>query len=467
MPGISDTNSFNTGVGDGVSTVFNFTFFAYFASQIKVYTIDDDNVIVDVTADVVIAVNSSFIGGTVTFSPAPIDDLNILIQREVPYTQSTTFSNLTRYKEKSIEESLNNLEMQIQQIKDLALRSVSYLAIAGVTDATIETPIDGNFLIFDGLTGRLKAGGNGADIANAQGYAAAAGAAQTASEAARDLSQQYMLAAQSAATGINWTKARAASTANVNTASPGANIDSIAMVAGDRVLLKNQTAPAENGIYVWNGAAVAMTRAADMDTWLEVVSKVVQIEEGTVSADLPYMATVNTGGTLGTTAITFVLFQAPLQDGAVSTAAKIVDGIISFAKLASAAVANLAEMLAGTSSKLIAADILAQHPGLAKAWVVFDGTAGSPSAASSYNVASITKNGTGDYTINFTNAMPNANYAVDITVSNASGDGATRGGAVSATNVPTTGAVRILTGSTTASTLLDRSRISVVIHATS
>jgi hypothetical protein len=47
--------------------------------------------------------------------------------------------------------------------------------------------------------------------------------------------------------------------------------------------------------------------------------------------------------------------------------------------------------------------------GIAKAWVNFNGTAGT--LTNSFNVSSITKNGTGDYTITFTTAMPNANYS--------------------------------------------------------
>ena len=47
--------------------------------------------------------------------------------------------------------------------------------------------------------------------------------------------------------------------------------------------------------------------------------------------------------------------------------------------------------------------------GSARAWVNFDGT--NSSIRSAYNVASITKNGTGDYNINFTNAMPNNLYS--------------------------------------------------------
>ena len=48
--------------------------------------------------------------------------------------------------------------------------------------------------------------------------------------------------------------------------------------------------------------------------------------------------------------------------------------------------------------------------GSAKAWVNFNGI-GTVTIRSSFNVSSITDNGTGNYTINFTTAMPNANYA--------------------------------------------------------
>jgi len=51
--------------------------------------------------------------------------------------------------------------------------------------------------------------------------------------------------------------------------------------------------------------------------------------------------------------------------------------------------------------------------GSAKAWVNFNGTTASPSTIrAQYNVGSVTKNGTGDYTVNFINALPDANYSV-------------------------------------------------------
>ena len=49
-----------------------------------------------------------------------------------------------------------------------------------------------------------------------------------------------------------------------------------------------------------------------------------------------------------------------------------------------------------------------------RAWVNFNGT-GTVAIRASGNVSSITDNGTGDYTVNFTTAMPDANYAANIT----------------------------------------------------
>jgi hypothetical protein len=49
--------------------------------------------------------------------------------------------------------------------------------------------------------------------------------------------------------------------------------------------------------------------------------------------------------------------------------------------------------------------------GIAKAWVNFNGVGGA-SISSSFNVSSVTYNATGDYTVNFTTAMPTANYSI-------------------------------------------------------
>lgn len=58
----------------------------------------------------------------------------------------------------------------------------------------------------------------------------------------------------------------AASTANVNIASPGTSLDGVTLNNGDRVLLKDQTTASENGIWVFNGGTSALTRPADFPT---------------------------------------------------------------------------------------------------------------------------------------------------------------------------------------------------------
>jgi hypothetical protein len=86
--------------------------------------------------------------------------------------------------------------------------------------------------------------------------------------------------------------------------------------------------------------------------------------------------------------------------------------------------------------------------GIPKAWVNFNGT-GTPAIRSSFNVSSITDNGTGDYTINFTTAMANANYAVSGTVRATQIYGAAQVMSVilSYANAPTTTACYVWTSS--------------------
>ena len=61
-------------------------------------------------------------------------------------------------------------------------------------------------------------------------------------------------------------------------------------------------------------------------------------------------------------------------------------------------------------SKIVQNSIDETSTGVCKAWVNFNGT-NTVAIRASFNVNSITDNGTGDYTVNFTNAMPDANYA--------------------------------------------------------
>jgi len=97
----------------------------------------------------------------------------------------------------------------------------------------------------------------------------------------------------------------AATTVNI-TLSGTQTIDGVALIAGDRCLVKNQTLSQNNGIYLV--AAGAWTRSTDMDIWAEVPGAYTFIEQGTTWADTGWVCTSNAGGTLGTTPITWVQF---------------------------------------------------------------------------------------------------------------------------------------------------------------
>jgi len=101
--------------------------------------------------------------------------------------------------------------------------------------------------------------------------------------------------------------AKAASTANIATLSGLLTIDGVTLSANDRVLVKNQTAAEENGIYV--ASATAWARSSDADTWDELVSAFIFVEEGSTQADSGWVCTVNSGGTLGVTDVTWVQFS--------------------------------------------------------------------------------------------------------------------------------------------------------------
>ena len=74
--------------------------------------------------------------------------------------------------------------------------------------------------------------------------------------------------------------------------------------------------------------------------------------------------------------------------------------------------ASQAQMEAATATNVpVTPGVAKYHPGVAKAWVTFNGT-GTPSIGASHNVSSITDNGVGDYTINFTTAFSSTNYCL-------------------------------------------------------
>lgn len=106
---------------------------------------------------------------------------------------------------------------------------------------------------------------------------------------------------------------RLKTTANVDISSPGsltANFDGLTPANGDRILVTEQTDTTQNGIYVYNGAATPMTRAADADSNSEVTANLYTfVEEGSSFGDTGWTLITNDPITLGSTGLDFTQFN--------------------------------------------------------------------------------------------------------------------------------------------------------------
>lgn len=104
-------------------------------------------------------------------------------------------------------------------------------------------------------------------------------------------------------TGLSWKQeVRVATTANI-TLSGTQTIDGVAVVAGDRVLVKNQTTQTQNGIYLV--ASGSWTRTTDADSSIEIGSATALIRNGTTLKNTQWTCTNSTDPVIGTDNITF------------------------------------------------------------------------------------------------------------------------------------------------------------------
>ena len=114
-----------------------------------------------------------------------------------------------------------------------------------------------------------------------------------------------LLALQSYAAGISWKQPCAVATLANITLSGLQTIDGYTTLAGDRVLVKNQTNTPDNGIYI--AASGTWSRSLDANTWNELICAISFIDYGTQKGGA-WFCTAQPGGTLGTTPVTWSQF---------------------------------------------------------------------------------------------------------------------------------------------------------------
>ena len=182
----------------------------------------------------------------------------------------------------------------------------------------------------------------------------------------------------SAIEGLAWKDSvRVSTQGNVNLASPGATIDGITMASQDRVLVRSQTTQSQNGIYIWNGASTALTRALDASTFAELEQAVVTVEEGTDAGATFRQTQVN--GTIDSSNVVFASFGTASPSASEST-----PGI--------AEIATQAEVDAGTDDQRIVTPAkLASWSGRLRKYAVSigDGSATSYTITHSFNTRDV------------------------------------------------------------------------------
>lgn len=191
-----------------------------------------------------------------------------------------------------------------------------------------------------------------------------------------------------------------------------AAIDGVTPAVGNRVLVKNESSTLKRGVYVVTnpgavGVSYVLTRATDCDTSAKLAAALVPVLSGTTNGGLSYVTTFKSTNTVGTTAVSWekllsgLIDTDEISDGAVTTA-KIADGNVTAAKL--------------DGAQTGAAPIYG-----VRAWASFNGSTGAINASG--NVASIVRASAGRYTITFTTAMDDVNYAVSAIGYNTNPDG--------------------------------------------
>jgi len=190
-------------------------------------------------------------------------------------------------------------------------------AIAGVTQLDVDNVrVNGNEISSTNSNGDISLNPNGAGTVDVNSSRIVnvtdpSGAQDAATKAYVDAVKQALDVKDSV---------RLASTANVSLTDgssgleAGDAIDGVTLVAGDRVLLKNQTDASKNGIYVAVASGGNPARSTDANTSSEVTAGMfVFVTEGTTNADNGFVLTTNDTITLDTTDLTYTQFSGAGQ----------------------------------------------------------------------------------------------------------------------------------------------------------
>ena len=197
---------------------------------------------------------------------------------------------------------MSTTQFAARQLQDAIITDVKIAAGAGILSSKLA---DGsNFLKKDGsvtLTGTLNAGSQVISNVSTPGSSGDAANKAYVDTQINNLNSIF----------DSKPSAKAATTGNIVLSNPATStFDTIALSAGDILFVRAQAAGAENGLYIFNGAAVPLTRIPQMNTWTMFPGGLFTVEQGSVYISTIWFCTNAQGGTLGTTPVTFQQINA-------------------------------------------------------------------------------------------------------------------------------------------------------------
>jgi hypothetical protein len=308
----------------GSAGPYAFSFKVLAATDIKVSV---DATLKTVTTHYTTAYNSDGTGSvTFTSGNEPASDTLVTIESDQAIARTTDYSTGGDFTAASINDALDRLTINDQQIetelsRNIQLASTTKRTTSGTgTSGPLFWPYDATVsnnankvVSYDSNGTALELGPSASQITSASANATAAANSATAAASSATAAASSASSASSSATtaaaasaGIYWKQpCVVASTGNL-TLSGNQTIDGVSVSAGSRVLVKDQSSASENGVYVT--ASGAWSRAVPLNEFDEFIGAVVAISEGSTNADTSWICTVDAGGSLGSTNITWAAF---------------------------------------------------------------------------------------------------------------------------------------------------------------
>lgn len=415
---ISTTYAPSTYAGDGSTTSFPITF-AYLSDADNINVSLKDNTTGVITAQVV-ATHFTVSGSNVVFVTAPASGVTVLIELNPSYLQESDYRENGSLPAETLEGDLDQLKLEVQLAKSKADAAL-------ILDPVAATTLTSNVIVASNTAGanagkfvRFNEAGTGLEII---ALSDTAGLSDIVNDPTPQLGGDLDLNGNDI-TGTG----NIAITGTLDATSINGGAQVLGSADEVQLIVKGHSTQTANIFEVRNSAeGLALGTDTAGNTYVngnitvggtvdgrDLATDGTKLDGIEALADVTDLANVSAalaGSLTGVTVATDdkVLIQDTSNGNALRTVTTQ-----SIADLAAASVtyATQAEMEAATSTTVALNPANTKHhPGVAKAWVNFNGT-GTVAIRASHNVTSITDRGTGAYTVNLTNAMSSANYAV-------------------------------------------------------